>query len=88
MKSESEKLTWRKAWKMNLRAWSIWWKLRPSVFLSALASSVMKAVTPYVTIYLSARILDELARRTLHRLRGLHGGLHSAAKSCGVVVQL
>ena len=61
MKSESEKLTWRKAWKMNLRAWSIWWKLRPSVFLSALASSVMKAVTPYVTIYLSARILDELA---------------------------
>lgn len=61
MKRENEKLTWRKAWKMNLRAWSIWWKLRPSVFLSALASSVMKAVTPYVTIYLSARILDELA---------------------------
>lgn len=57
--------------KLNLRAWSIWWKLCPEAFVSLLLSSVVKAVTPYVTIFLSARIIDELsgARRPDQLLR-------------------
>ena len=61
MENEKTKLTYRQAWKMNLRAWKIWWKLCPGVFFSTLASSIMKAITPYVTIFFSAQIINELA---------------------------
>ena len=61
MENEKTKLTYRQSWKMNLRAWKIWWKLCPGVFYSTLASSIMKAITPYVTIFLSAQIINELA---------------------------
>ena len=66
MENEKTKLTYRQSWKLNLRAWKIWWKLCPGVFFSTLASSVVKAITPYVTIFLSAQIINELAgsRRT------------------------
>lgn len=61
MENEKTKLTYRQSWKLNLRAWKIWWKLCPGVFFSTLASSVVKAITPYVTIFLSAQIINELA---------------------------
>lgn len=49
------------AWKMNIRAWKIWWKLCPGFFFSAGISSIVKALTPYVTIFLSAQIINELS---------------------------
>ena len=61
MENKEKKLGYMAAWKLNLRAWGIWWKLCPQVFVSLLLSSVVKAVTPYVTIFLSARIIDELS---------------------------
>ena len=61
MANKEKKLGYGAAWKLNLRAWGIWWKLCPQVFVSTLLSSVVKAVTPYVTIFLSARIIDELS---------------------------
>ncbi len=61
MENEKTKLTYGQSWKLNLRAWKIWWKLCPSIFYSTLASSIVKAVTPYVTIFLSAQIINELA---------------------------
>lgn len=61
MENEKNKLTYGQSWKLNLRAWKIWWKLCPSIFYSTLASSIIKAVTPYVTIFLSAQIINELA---------------------------
>lgn len=61
MENEKTKFTYRQSWKLNLRAWKIWWKLCPGVFFSTLASSVVKAITPYVTIFLSAQIINELA---------------------------
>ena len=71
MENKEKKLGYMAAWKLNLRAWGIWWKLCPQVFVSTLLSSVVKAVTPYVTIFLSARIIDELsgARRPDQLLR-------------------
>ena len=61
MENKEKKLGYMAAWKLNLRAWGIWQKLCPQVFVSTLLSSVVKAVTPYVTIFLSARIIDELS---------------------------
>ena len=61
MANKEKKLGYGAAWKLNLRAWGIWQKLCPQVFVSLLLSSVVKAVTPYVTIFLSARIIDELS---------------------------
>ncbi len=71
MENKEKKLGYGVAWKFNLRAWGIWWKLCPEAFVSLLLSSVVKAVTPYVTIFLSARIIDELsgARRPDQLLR-------------------
>lgn len=56
-----EKTTIQSAWKMNIRAWKIWWKLCPRFFFSAGISSMVKALTPYVTIFLSAQIINELS---------------------------
>lgn len=57
----ASKLSYKESWRRNLRAWKIWWQMCPGVFTSKLLVSVFKAASPYVTIYLSARILDELA---------------------------
>ncbi|MDM8200172.1 ABC transporter ATP-binding protein [Allofournierella massiliensis] len=61
MENEKTTPTYHQAWKMNLRAWKIWWGLCPGVFFSTLASSITEAITPYVTIFFSARIINELA---------------------------
>ena len=51
----------RLAWERNLRTWKIWWKLCPKFFVSCTSYSVLKALSPYVTIWLSAQIINELA---------------------------
>ena len=45
----------------NIRSFKIWGKLCPGAILSILLVSVFTALSPYVTIWLSARIIDELA---------------------------
>lgn len=57
----SEKATIQSAWKLNIRAWKIWWKLCPGFFFSAGITSMVKALTPYVTIFFSAQIINELS---------------------------
>lgn len=61
MENKEEKISMKEAWKRNIRAWKIWWNLCPGVFVSKLFSSIFRAAIPYVTIYLSARIIGELA---------------------------
>ena len=55
------KLTRREALKLNYRALVIWQRLCPRLLLSIAASSAFQALSPYVTIWLSARIINELA---------------------------
>ena len=50
-----------RAWQLNLRAWKMMFRESPGYFVSNLASSFCEALTPYVTILLSAQILSELA---------------------------
>ncbi len=63
MKSEEkkERIEIREAFHLNWRAIGIWWKHYPLVFLSSAAFSLVNALTPYVGIWLSARIINELA---------------------------
>lgn len=56
-----ERLSYRKSWKRNLRAWKICWKLCPGAFLSDFCNATVKALSPYVTIWLTAQLINELA---------------------------
>lgn len=60
-KKRKKELTYGEAWKLNMRAWKIWWKLCPGFFLSNLFSAVVKSLSSYSAIYLSAKIINELA---------------------------
>lgn len=51
----------REAWRLNLRAWRMWFGKSRGYFVSTLLSSACGALAPYVTIWLSARIISELA---------------------------
>lgn len=61
MENKESTFTMKEAWKRNARAWKIWNGLCPRVFSSKFLSSMLKAISPYVTIYFSARIIGELA---------------------------
>ncbi len=65
----SEKMTIKEAFHWNRRALMIWWKREPKMFFSILSSSIVSGVVPFVGIYFSAQIINELAgRRNPQRL--------------------
>ena len=61
MKKRLDKVPFREALRLNLRAFGIWKKRDPLMFVSSAAYAVVKSLSPYVGIYLSARIVGELA---------------------------
>ena len=65
----SKKMTIKEAFHWNQRALMIWWKREPKMFFSILSSSIVSGVAPFVGIYFSAQIINELAgRRNPQRL--------------------
>lgn len=60
-KQASDKVPVREAFTLNLRALSLWWKKYPVMFAVTAACAIVNALTPYVGLYLSARIVDELS---------------------------
>ena len=65
-KSNRKSFFFREALSLSLRSIRLLRQYCPGVFLAQLCSAAVSAVSPYVTIYLSARLLGELAglRRT------------------------
>lgn len=62
----------REAFRLNARAFMIWWQQYPLIFVSSASYAVVSALTPYLSIYLSAQIINELAgARDLERLTQL-----------------
>lgn len=59
----NNKVPMRKSLHMLIRAWRIWGVLCPGVFVSQFFRAVVKAASPYVTIWLSAQLINELAGR-------------------------
>ena len=46
---------------LTLRGFRVWWRENPKLLLSILICGVVSAVTPYVDIWLLARLIDEIA---------------------------
>lgn len=61
MKNEEKKITLKETFTLNYRAFVLIGKRCPGVWLSILLSSVTISATPYVGIWISARLLNELA---------------------------
>lgn len=61
-KNKADKISLREALTLNYRAFQILNKQCPKMFLSSLICSIVGSITPYVGIYLSAKIINELAR--------------------------
>ena len=66
MKKKNDRITIRETLAIHWRAAKDVNKLAPGLFLSTILYSIVKAISPYATIYLSARLINELAsaRRT------------------------
>lgn len=60
-KEEKELLSPGEALRVNWKAFHMLYKRYPQMFTSSIICVVWEAVTPYVGIYLSARIIDEIA---------------------------
>ena len=61
MKKNSKDVTFRETMHLHLRGIQDINKYCPGLFLSGLLSTIVSAAIPYVTIYLSAQIINELA---------------------------
>lgn len=61
MKNKEKAMPFGKAFALNYRAFQFFRKNCPGLFESAFCSKVMTAITPYVGIYCSARVLNELS---------------------------
>ena len=59
--NEKKLLSWREAFKINNRAFRMIYKENPPMILSRFLCVIWEALTPYVGIYLSALIIEELA---------------------------
>lgn len=70
MKKDKELLSFRETWQLTKRACKLWNQYAPNYLLSILLSSSVATLTPYVGIYFSAQILNELSgARDLDQLR-------------------
>ena len=47
--------------RLTLRGFKVWWRENPKLLLSVLICGVVSALTPYVDIWLLARLIDEIA---------------------------
>ena len=70
MKKTKKQMPWREMLRLNNRALKLFYKRYPQMILSRLISVVWNSLTPYVSIYLSALVIDELAgSRSVERLQ-------------------
>lgn len=55
------KTNWRDVIDVHLWAAKIWWKIDPKLFISTALLEIVNVLTPYITVWLSAQIINELA---------------------------
>ena len=58
---KKDKISYREVLLLHKRGLMIFWRICPGIFLSRACYALMTGITPYVTIYLSARLVGELA---------------------------
>lgn len=60
-KNEKKLLSWKEAYIVNQKAFHLIYRQYPQMFASRILFIIWSALTPYVGIYLSARIIEELS---------------------------
>lgn len=56
-----ERITIKKSFHLTLRAYGIWWQHNPKIFISIILERLFSGALPYVAIFFTARLLDEIA---------------------------
>jgi len=66
MCKKKDQFSWKQTWQINQRVFKMCARARPGFFAVRFAAQTLWALSPYVTLYCSARFLNELtaARRT------------------------
>lgn len=69
MKKNKSSVSLKETFQLTLRACKIWWRENPKLLLSIMTFGVISALTPYVNIWLMARLVNEIAgKRELNTL--------------------
>lgn len=61
MEAKTKEKSFVQAWKLNIWAWKLSYKEMPGWYISMFLNGLLNAVTPYVTIWFSARLVAELS---------------------------
>ena len=61
MSEKKEQLSVKEAIAYNRRAFGIWWRLDRQLYITTALSSAANALTPYVPLFFTARLVNELA---------------------------
>ena len=59
--NKKHSLPLKEAFRYNRRAFALWWHLAPQSFLSTVAAYAVNAGIPYIAMFFTARLIDELA---------------------------
>lgn len=65
MKESREKISWKEVYALNKRALCLWCRECPMLFVSSGLHSLINALIPYLTLYFSARLLNELSGKRM-----------------------
>ena len=60
MNKKKDRLTFRETIVYSWRGYKIWWKAAPEVFAASGARQAVAALSPYVPLYFTARLLNEI----------------------------
>ncbi len=72
MKKTKKQMSWREVFRINIRGLRMFYERYPQMVASRFISVIWNALTPYIGIFLSARVIDELVgNRNVERLQGL-----------------
>ena len=89
MKNKENLAGFRETVRSTLRAYKLWHQYAPRLILSSILYSISYAFTPYVTIYFSSQVLNELAgARDPERLLWLVGLTVSLTAALGALTAL
>ena len=59
--NHEKKLTFKEKRKLIIRGYKTWWEENPAIFISIFLHRLVSGLTPYVAIFFTAQIIDEIA---------------------------
>ena len=72
MKKTEKRMSWKEVFQMNIRGLKMFYERYPQMVVSRFISVIWNALTPYVGIFLSALVIDELVgNRDIQRIQTL-----------------